>query len=667
MTEKKVGSARESFPAPKEGLVKKLKGINLPLWPAAFLLFVLSVLIRGLIMPGSHILITYYDELLYWGVAKTFWTQPAFTIYHIPIEFSKFLYSMLLSPLFLIRNAAVRMSMAQWLNAVLISFSVFPACHLARKLSPSRGVQLASLVLFMASPIMNYAEKYTPECLYLPLCLYLMLGYYTLFRRITSPESHSLRGLCATSAPLGILAYAAYLAKEAAAAFVAAFLIRTLIAAAIGLRRREQNWKRYLSAAGAHAGVIAACYIAVKLIFGLGYSYSHQIGLDNVGSMFKIEFLIHCLISNGLYICVALFALPVLYWQLKKNRQARPGDEGVAHENWVVFFFTAFALTVFFISYSISLVEDFGKANIRLHTRYCISFLFPLFALVFEEIRKSPKKIAHTGVAGVLIMGIGCVLLLSPNRYISTYDSFDTWHVQNAINCFNDITEEAEEGSLDASPIKAFFADQTDGSKEVSYNHGLLIAASAFAAAAVLFVVFLYRKRALSIALFFCVILGIEIYNNVETVRRISRFTVVTDAESQAYTQLDQDVRQIVGDENLLIISTEKLEKNKRAIEAFFSFDWYSTLTSGLKKVIGPEGVIDLTQAQIPVSMTQFTNTKTYPKGTAFSYVLCLKDIRFNGNCVEEVLYSKGTGYHLYRLLDPSFLDIDYIKEYYEE
>ena len=637
------------------------------MWAAVYMLFAISVVIRGLILPSPHILNTYYDELLYWGVAKTFWTQPAFTIYHVPVEFSKFLYSMVLSPLFLIKDAAARLTTMGWLNGVMISCSVFPAYRLVRKLSSSRAVQLASLVLLVASPVMNYAEKFAPESLYLPLSLYLILGYYALYQRIVTLESYPMRKLCVTALLLGIFAYLIYLEKEAASAFFGAFLVWTVIAAAKGFRRKDGVWKWYLAAAGAHAAAIAVCHLLISLILGLKFSYSDQVGLSLVGSMYRIEFLIHCLISNGLYICVALFGIPVLYWQIKRNRKGRLADEDTVHYNWIVFFFVAFALTWFFISYSISLPEDFGKAKIRLHTRYYIPFIAPFFALVLEEMRRFPQKGGRVGVAGVLIVGIACVLLLNPNRYVSAYDSFDTWHIQNANSYFDDLTDDVKNDEEDAAPLKAFFADQTGGSKEISYNHGLLFSMAAFTAAMVLIVWLTSRNKRAALALFFCAVLVIECYNNVITVKKVGRFCIVTNAEAQAYAQLDRDVQEIVGDENLLIVSTEKLEDEKRTIEAFFSFDWYSALTSGLNKVMGPDGVIELNETQIPVSMTQFTSTKSYPKGTNFAYVLCTKDIRFSEDSVEQVLYSEGTGYYLYRLIDPSMLDVDYLKDYYEE
>ena len=160
--------------------------------PAVFLLFVLSVVIHGLILPGPHALTTSYDEMLYWGLAKMFWIKP-FTLYHVPVLFSKFIYSLVLSPLFLIKNPILRSEVAIWLNTVMMSFSVFPAYRLVKKLSASPKVQPVSLALFMCSPIMNYSEKYVPECLYLPLSLYLVLGYYSLYQHINDPEA----GLCA--------------------------------------------------------------------------------------------------------------------------------------------------------------------------------------------------------------------------------------------------------------------------------------------------------------------------------------------------------------------------------------------------------------------------------------------------------------------------------------
>ena len=473
---------------------------------------------------------------------------------------------------------------------------------------------------------------------------------------------------------LGLFAYVTYMEREAASAFFGAFLIWTLIAAVRGCRQKTNSWTRHLTVVLAHGGAVAISHLLMKLLLGVQFSYTHQMVLGNVDSMYKIEYLIHCVIKNGLYICVALFGIPVLYWQMKRNRGGRLAEEGAAYRDWIIFLSIAFALTLFFISYGISAKEDLGKTNIRLHTRYYIPFLPSLFALVLEEIRKSPGRAARAGIAGVLIIGVSCVLLLNPNRYVAAYDSNDTWHIQDLNGVFDDLSQEKEatkeEGDEETAawvkPLKAFFADQTAGSKEITYNHGLLLSMSAYTLLTVLIVLLTRRRKKAAFALFCCLVLAVEGYNNVMSVQRYKK-VCVDYAEAEAFVELGESITELVGDENLLIVNASNTQGRKRKTETFFNFDWYSMLNKGLNKVLGPDGVIDLNTTELPVSMSQFLASKNYPMGTTFAYVMCSKDVRFNESCVEEVLYSKETGYHLYRLVDPAFLDVDYIKDYYEE
>ena len=116
-----------------------------------------------------------------------------------------------------------------------------------------------------------------------------------------------------------------------------------------------------------------------------------------------------------------------------------------------------------------------------------------------------------------------------------------------------------------------------------------------------------------------------------------------------------------------MVINTTYNEARKRYSDTFFSFDWYSVLTKDLKKALGQNGIIDLNDTQLSVSMSQFTGKGKYPKGTLLPYVLCTDEVKFNDTCVEQVLFSSKTGYYLYRIIDPAFLDVDYIKDYYEE
>ncbi|MBR6185789.1 MAG: hypothetical protein IKQ41_05950 [Clostridia bacterium] len=641
---------------------------------AVFLLFVLSVVVRGLLLPGPHLLRTYYDELLSWGLAKTFWKEPAFSLYFLPVDFSKFVYSLVLSPLFFIKDSLLRSALAIWLNKVMISFSVFPAYRLAKKITSSRILQLLALVLFVCSPIMSYGDRYAQENLYLPLCLYLMLGYYSLYRRIDGPDRFSLAKVNVSAALLGVFACVIYFEKEAVTAFAGAFILWGLVTAVRLARKKDANWKRYLCAAAIHAAAALAAYLLVKLLLGVQFSYSNQFGLKNIDSMYKIEYLFHCIIRNWLYMCVALFGIPVLYWQIKRNRQGRLADEGTVHFNWVIFLSVSFLLTVVFLSFSVSVKEELGNENMRIHTRYFIPFLFPFFALLLEEMRKPAKQMKRAGLIGVLIVGVACVLLLAPNRYVTSYDSYDTWHVQDLTKAFDKLTEgkqdlekEAkEEGAGLGASVKLFFADQTGGSKNVTYHHGMLLSMSAFTAFMLLITLLARKHKKAAIAVFCCLALAVEIYNDAVSLEN-NRSAVRSDTEMARYAALEREVSQYTDGGDLLVISKDKLEGKKRRIETVFSFDWYGVLTKDLKKALGPDGVIDLTKTQLTSCMTMFTGNRKYPKGTEINYVLCTDDVLFDAASVELLFYDPKTGFNLYSVKDQTCLDVNYILDYYDE
>jgi len=645
------------------------KRIQMPL--AVFLLFLLSAIIRGLILPNPHLLVTYYDELLYWSVAKNFWTEPAFTVFHMPVVFSKFLYSMVLSPLFLIKDPVVRTQSAMWLNAVIISLSVFPAYRIAKRITASAKIQLVSLVLFLCSPIMNYAEKYGPESLYLPMALYLIAGYYSLYQRVNEPESCAMLRLNLHAALLGIFAYLTYVGKEAGSAFFGGFLFASFIMSAISHRQKTNTWKRYLSAAFSHFCAAAIVHVLLRLLLPMQFSYGTQMSLSNIDTMYKIEYLIRCFISNSLYLCAAFFGIPALLWQLKRNRRGRLAEDGPARCGWLLMLYTALVLTLVFLSYSVSVKEELGNANIRLHTRYFIPFLFPLLALMLEEIRRTPARLKRASVSRVLLVGVSCILLLTPNRYVAAYDSYDTWHIQNSSGLLEQIKQPEDEAdgthAGEKSFLARFFADQTAGSKEITYHHGLILTMSVFTGIMVLIVLLTRKSKRIALALFCCLVLAIEGYNNIVSVDRIGSLSTISSADAQAYRKLDKEIMETVGNESLLIINASKTEGRKRLADTFFSFDWYSVLTKDVSKALGPEGIIDLNKTQLSVSMPFFTGSGKYPEGTVFSYVLCSGDIRFHEGTVEPVFFSPETGYFLSRVINPGFLDVDYIRDYYEE
>lgn len=641
---------------------------------AVFFLFALSVVVRGLILVGPHVMTTYYDEILSWGLAKTFWNEPAFSLYFLPVNFSKFVYSLVLSPLFLIKDSLLRSALAIWLNKVMISFSVFPAYRLAKKITASRRLQLLALVLFLCSPIMNYADKYTQESLYLPLCLYLILGYYALFKRIHESEKCSMLRLNIISALLGVFACVIYYEKEAVTAFLGAFLIGCLVLSVKYGRKKDAAWKRYLIAAAVHAAAAGACYLLIKLILGLGFSYSNQVGVSNIDSMYKIEYLIRCIVSNWLYVCAAFFGMPVLYWQIKKNRQGKLAEEGTVHCNWVVFLYIAFGLTLFFLSYSVTVREELGKNNLRIHTRYFIPFLFPFFMLTLEEMRKPSDRARRAGVMAALILGVACVLLMPVHRYVSAFDSYEINHIQDISQAFDDLSGEKgdleekakEDGAGWDTSLKLFFADQTDGSKEVTYNHGLFLFTAAFAVFLVGIVLLTHRNKKIAVAAFCVIVLAVEGYNNVTSVSR-NELARRPDDDVANYAALEQVVTECTDGSNLLVISSAKLDAKKRRMETFFSFDWYAVLTSDLNKALGENGVIDLNSTQLLSCMTQFMPDRKYPLGLEIRYVLCTDDVLLNLDSANILYADIRTGYNLYQLYDTTRLDVDYIKDYYDE
>ena len=636
---------------------------------AVFLMYIAAVLIRGFILPGPHIMYTYYDELLYWGLAKTFWRNPVFTIYQMPVDFSKFIYPMVLSPLYLIGDAVVRTQVAGWLNTLWINFSIFPAYRIAKKITPSKKIQLASLALFMTSPILLFGEKYVPECLYLPLSLYLMVGAFTLLERVKAEDGPELKRLCGEAALLGAFGYLIYLEREAVTAFVAGLTICLAVHAIRKLARHEEDWKRPLAAAAAHGGAFLLLYFVVGRILGLSFSYSAQVGLANINTMFKVEYFIHCLISNGLYITVAFFGLPILIPQLRANRAGEAREEGGTRRQWVIFFLISFMLTLVFLSFGISVKEELGNESIRLHTRYFMPFLFPMLLLGLEEIRRFPGGLRAKATL-VLCAGAACFLLLQPMRFVSDYDSADTWHVRNTILASEEIGDDLdpeEESPELTDRLSAFFADETDGSAQISFNHGLKFLMLVFTGWMVLMVFLTGKNKAAAYALFAVTVLAVQGYNNYASIDRYSRFCLIPEEDAEAYAWLDEAVRDAVDDEPILVVSTEKFETAKMRLETFMSFDWYSMLTNGLASVLGENGEIDLTQTRLPISMTQFVKDTRYPEGTEISYILCRDDIRWNEDSVELVFHSDRTGYSLYENLDPELLDVDYINGLYNE
>ena len=642
------------LPVPeKEHAINRVLSLRWPGWmmmSAVALMFVASTLFHGVMLSGPHQLTIYYDELLYWRMAQTFNTAPL-TVYHVPVDFSKFLYSLLLSPLFRLEDPVLRTVLAGWINAALISSSVFPAYRIVRKITPSTRVQLAAMLLFTFSPMMNYSEKYIAECLFLPMGLYLILGCFRLFEKAAGQDCSESR-LFMLSALLGLYAYLTYLAKESALAIAACFIVWSLISAA-----RQSDQPRYaarrLFLALGHALGLLVPFALQTVLFRGAYSYSAQVGIENIGTWEKVLFFFKCLTQNGLYTVITGFGLPVLFWQLRYNRERKLSDEPEAFRDFVFFLFLSFIVIQLGTAYAINVKEDLGKeAGIRLHTRYVIPYLPVFLAMGLEEIRLTPHGTRRRNVAMVSVVGAASLLVLNKIRYASTFDSVDSWHIRNLA----DVTKTS---SLTNLPV----------------NDGILVVILLFTLW-MLLVVFLSRRSRIAAFSVFCVVaLGIQVYNNYDTLDRNSKNTMPNESQITGFAELDKAILEQVGeDENLLVISAEKLEGRKRRLETFLSRDFHMVNLNDLIALKGSDneklleqtdGVLDLNETQLPVMLTTFTSVRYYPEGTTFRYVLCCSVsgddgyVAFNPDSVEKVRTFSGTGYTLYRLTDPSRLEFE--------
>ncbi len=648
-------------------------------------IFFLSTLIHGLIMAGPHQLTIYHDELLYWRLAESFTDQP-FMVYHVPVYFSKFLYSLVLAPLFLIKDSVLRAELAGWMNALMVSWSIFPAYRIARRITPSRTIQLFSILLFIISPMMNYCEKYITESLFLPMGMYLVLGFLWLFDKMDDEnQSTGSAKLFLYSLLLGFYAYLSYLAKESALAFSGCFIVWALVSMLI--RNQAQFRTRHLIAVGGHILALIICFALQTLLISGENSYSSQIGIENINTWNKIGFYFRCLIQNSLFMAITSFGLPLLYWQLRLNRRSKLYSEPPAMFNWVIFLFMTYIVIQLGTTFSINVREDLGKAEgIRLHTRYVIPFFLPLLAMTLDQIRLTPPSKARRGFTIFLAVGIASVFILTPIRYASTFDSVDSWHIRNLSDATGTLTIiPADDASKDTAEDKQS-EDEAEAKPDflqdaarflLNKNIGILLIVIAFTGLMILLIFMSKQSRVAAVFILAVVMVIIQIYNNADTIRRNKQNGLPTDKQIAGFVEIDRTVREVVGEENLLVISNDKLEGRKRRLETFLSCDFYIVQISDLKRVKGEgnqslknsKGVIALDEVEIPVMLKSFTSVKTYPKGTHFTYVLCCNDsgddsyISFNPATVEKIKTFDNTGYTLYRMVDPSRLDFDQIEK----
>ncbi len=382
-----------------ESIVKEKNKFYIPL-----VFFVCGVFLRCLLGCYLKTPTIYWDELKYYGIARSLYQGMGISIRNMGTNFQKILYSVVLMPTFAIQDPKIRVYVITGINSILMNSCVFPLWKFCRKLGLTEKQSIVMQAFLVIWPDLLLTETFMSENLYWPLFF-----WYILLRFTDTKERPLILGICE-----GLLIYLGYLCKEVFAAVLPVIAICLLLEPKLcGRDRREcgKDWLRLLYT----AITFGLLYLLAKLtIFsGMGRGY-HQSGLDALfkkyGLVYYLYAVLYYFVSAILSVQLLPFALPLLRFKSMK----------VEHRRYFLFFVFFIVFVVFGIAYAISIREDVGFTIPRVHLRYFAPALFFLLPFLFicrepeEESRRKTECQAMLLIAIIVISvfrGVGEVVV----------------------------------------------------------------------------------------------------------------------------------------------------------------------------------------------------------------------------------------------------------------
>ena len=585
-------------------------------------------------------LLIYPDEVIYWRLSRAIGLGTGLAVYETPVYYSKLGYSLLLSPLFMIRDGEARLLCAAFVNVLVMCSSVFPARRLARRITSSRPAQLACVLVTAASPFYALTLTFMTENLFMPLMMWLILAYFALMDAAEKPAGKACGRLIAGAALTGVLAFGTYLVKDGGIALTAAFFV--FMTARLIRAGKGKRWP-FAIAMLAHAAALLVCWALKGALLTTVNSYAHQTSLANLRTLYRAEYFLFAILRMAPFYLVSLMILPVL-WPLAVSRR------GLSPANRRRFGFLL--LTVFFlltaVSFSISVREDLGKEIPRIHTRYLVGLLPVFCALMLEAMRCPLRKWERRRLLWVALGSTLLFVFLGPLTGGTRVDHPDLKYYQE---------------------LSTLLPETMKGKEIETIAQGPLILALVWLTvfmAPILLLARFGQKRSVA-ALTVLAVLCAGCCSSALLIGNYRDGFATAPEKARDAADLDDWLRGEAEEGNVLYIRESYNSSAGTVPDAYFTAPFHETLFEDLAKQVGTDGTVDLSRTALKSGMTRYRDDvyASYPEGTGFRYVIVGGTAKIDPSCAEQVAVYKALNFTVWRLNDPMTLKVTKLGDKY--
>lgn len=350
-------------------------------------IFIIATIIRFFISNFSKSMFVYGDELRYYGIARSIFDGKGISLRNASTDFQKIIYSIILSPLFLIKNAAYRVSAIGLINSLIMSSSIFPVWLISKELQLCKKDTYYMMFIVLLWPDMLFSMTFMSENLYWPLFLWFV--FLWLMNR--------KRQRCLLAIFEGIICYIGYMCKEI---FLAVFLSYIIIELFYPLleyliikKDRSKTVRSFFDSKSifvlvTFTGTFIICHILSKLVLfsGMGNSYN-QMGISAILSVYNFSYMIYGFLYYIAAILLASMIFPFVYPIINLKKIDKKSCKLFC---FLILFLLIASAT---IAYTITVREDLGKIVPRIHLRYVGPAIILLFVMFFKSIQIDNEEI----------------------------------------------------------------------------------------------------------------------------------------------------------------------------------------------------------------------------------------------------------------------------------
>ncbi len=337
------------------------------------------------------------DERYYIQAAKSIGTGNGLYYNGARSTFQKILYSIIISPAFLVKDLHLQIRLACLLGTLFELSSIFPVFLICRKLNIDRIKSLLLCVFSLSVPTFLFSMTFMSETTFLPLWIWIV---YLVLIMLDSADIKMVVPIL-----LGIIAYFLYMCKEVGiVAIPSLFLTKTYL-----LIRKRDNIKGIIPCV--ISGLVFGILFLLGKVFifnGKASSYSYELSAPKntqYGDKNPAYYFLLYLFFYLAYMILVNNIFPIF---------VRPREYNTNHKI-MMYIEIATIMLVFIVVYRISLSEDYGLLSPRLHFRYFEPLFIPyticFIARLNENIEETTLDNKYTKFAfGIFLF----VLMLLP-------------------------------------------------------------------------------------------------------------------------------------------------------------------------------------------------------------------------------------------------------------